>query len=40
MNVTFAARTDPSMPKLVARLVAQDALPADLPVAVLQGAEA
>ncbi len=40
MNVTFVARTDPSLPRLVARLVAQDALPADLPPALLQGAEA
>ena len=40
MNVTFVARTDPSLPRLVARLVVQDALPADLPPALLQGAEA
>ncbi|MCX7676558.1 MAG: leucyl aminopeptidase [Alteraurantiacibacter sp.] len=39
MKITFAD-TLPPMPRLVARIVEQDALPADLPVTVLQGAEA
>jgi leucyl aminopeptidase len=39
MKVTFA-KTLPSSPRLVARLVETDKLPADLPVAMLQGAEA
>ncbi len=39
MKVTFAQAL-PSSPRLVARVVEADLLPADLPVAVLQGAEA
>ncbi|MEO5707960.1 MAG: leucyl aminopeptidase [Alteraurantiacibacter sp.] len=40
MNVSFIANADPSLPRLVARVVDQDALPAGLPVAVVQGATA
>lgn len=40
MNVTFIASADPSLPRLVARIVDQDALPADLPATVVQGAAA
>ena len=39
MNVTFTANL-PANPRLLARLVEQDRLPADLPVSMLQGAEA
>ena len=39
MNTTFTA-TLPANPRLLARIVEQDRLPADLPVSVLQGAEA
>ncbi len=39
MNVTFTDSLPPQ-PRLVARLIEQDKLPADLPVAILQGAEA
>ena len=38
MNITFTD-TAPQSPSLVARLVQQDKLPADLPVAMLEGAE-
>ncbi len=38
MKVTFAATPTPAT-RLVARIVDQDGLPADLPVAMLQGAE-
>ncbi|MFC3101786.1 leucyl aminopeptidase [Altererythrobacter lauratis] len=39
MQITFADSL-PQSPRLLARLVEQDSLPADLPVAIVQGAEA